>query len=75
MAIIPNGKVIQGEEARAKVTEQILKKAKLQVRELEFILAKLKDASYKGHEFETFYAVWVKLTTMLENSKNNSEGL
>jgi hypothetical protein len=75
MAIIPNGKVIQGEEARAKVTEQILKKANLQVRELEFILAKLKDASYKGHEFETFYAVWVKLTTMLENSKNNSEGL
>lgn len=75
MAIIPNGKVIQGEEARAKVTEQILKKTNLQVSELEFILAKLKDASYKGHEFETFYAVWVKLTTMLENSKNNSEGL
>lgn len=75
MPIIPKGKVIQGEEARAKITEEILVKSNLQTKELEFILAKLKDATYIGHEFETFYAVWVKLTTMLKNSKTDSEGL
>ena len=75
MAIIPNGKVIQGEEARAKVTEQILKKTSLNEKEVKFIMTKLKDASYKGHEFETFYAVWVKLTALLENSTSTSEGL
>ena len=75
MAIIPNGKIIQGEEARAKITEEIITKSSLHTKELEFILAKLKDASYKGHEFETFYAVWVKLTSMLKNSKLDSEGL
>jgi hypothetical protein len=75
MPVIPKGKVVQGEEARAKITEQILTKSNLQTKELEFILAKLKDANYKGHEFETFYAVWVKLSTMLKNSKSDSEGL
>ena len=75
MPIIPKGKVIQGEEARAKITEEILTKSSLQTKELEFILTKLKDANYKGHEFETFYAVWVKLSAMLKNSKLDSEGL
>lgn len=75
MPIIPNGKVIQGEEARARVTEQILRKSSLNETELKFIMTKLKNASYQGHEFETFYAVWVKLTASLENIKNSKEGL
>lgn len=75
MPIIPKGKVIQGEEARAKVTEQILKKSSLNEKEIKFIMTKLKSASYQGHEFETFYAVWVKLTALIENIKNSDEGL
>jgi hypothetical protein len=75
MAIIPKGKVIQGEEARAKITEEIITKTSLTPKELEFILTKLKDANYRGHEFETFYAVWVKVSTMIKNSKTDSEGL
>ena len=30
--------------------------------EIEFILEKLKTATYTGYEFELFYKVWVKLT-------------
>lgn len=29
--------------------------------ELNFILTKLRSASYTGTEFETFYAIWLKL--------------
>jgi len=75
MAIIPKGKVIQGEEARARVTEQILKKSSLNEKEIKFIMTKLKSASYLGQEFETFYAVWVKLTALIENIENSNEGL
>lgn len=35
--------------------------------ELEFILAKLRMATYKGEEFEMFYNVWVKLSNKLES--------
>jgi len=38
-------------------------------KEIEFLLAKLRTATYKGDEFEAFYNVWVKLTNELE--KNN----
>lgn len=38
-------------------------------KEIEFILAKLRTATYKGDEFEAFYNIWVKLTNELE--KNN----
>jgi hypothetical protein len=75
MPIISKGKVIQGEEARAKITEQILTKSSLNSKELNFILTKLKDATYKGHEFETFYAVWVKVSTLLKKIETDSEGL
>jgi|TARA_B110000305_G_C19233919_1_gene536556 hypothetical protein len=75
MPVIPKGKVIQGEEARAKVTEEILTKSSLNKNELNFILTKLKDATYKGHEFETFYAVWVKVSTLLKKIEIDSKGL
>ena len=34
--------------------------------ELKFLLSKLRSATYTGHEFETFYNVWVKITQELE---------
>lgn len=66
MPINIKGDVITGDEARAKITDEILTKTDLTKAELTFILSKLKSATYKGSEFETFYAVWVKLSTILE---------
>lgn len=66
MSINVKGGVITGDEARAKITDEILTKSDLTKSELTFILSKLKSATYKGSEFETFYAVWVKLSTLLE---------
>ncbi len=34
--------------------------------EYKFVLSKLRSATYTGHEFETFYNVWVKVTKELE---------
>jgi hypothetical protein len=33
--------------------------------ELKFLLLKLRSATYTGHEFETFYNIWVKVTQEL----------
>jgi len=38
-------------------------------KEIEFLLAKLRTATYKGDEFEAFYNIWVKLSNELK--KNN----
>ena len=38
-------------------------------KEIEFLLAKLRTATYKGDEFEAFSNIWVKLSNELE--KNN----
>jgi len=34
--------------------------------ELKFLLSKLRSATYTGHEFETFYNIWVKISKELE---------
>lgn len=34
--------------------------------DLEFILLKLRSATYRGEEFETFYSVWMKILTEIE---------
>ncbi len=39
------------------------------VQELEFLLLKMRSATYKGEEFETFYKVWIKITKEIENLK------
>lgn len=39
----------------------------LTVEELKFLLSKLRTATYLGHEFETFYNIWVKISKELEN--------
>lgn len=63
------GKMVTGEDARAEIVDKILTKQNLTTKELEFILSKLKSATYTGSEFEQFYAVWVKLSSKLESSK------
>lgn len=37
------------------------------VEELKFLLTKLRTATYTGHEFETFYNIWVKISNELAN--------
>lgn len=46
-------------QEKEKDTEAYLENA-----EIDFILAKLRLATYKGEEFETFYNVYVKLTDL-----------
>tara|TARA_B100000212_G_C27366029_1_gene530371 strand:- start:804 stop:1022 length:219 start_codon:yes stop_codon:yes gene_type:complete len=64
------GKIVTGEDARAEIVDKIITKQGLTIKDLEFILTKLKSAEYKGSEFEHFYAVWVKLSNKLEELKN-----
>ena len=33
---------------------------------VKFLLLKLRSATYTGHEFETFYNIWVKVSKELE---------
>jgi len=66
MPIKTQGKVIVGEDARERITKDILTKSDLSKKELEFVLRKLQDATYKGSEFEMFYTSWVKLTEKLK---------
>ena len=39
-------------------------KAALTDKEVDFILNKLRTATFLGEEFEQFYNIWVKLTEM-----------
>jgi hypothetical protein len=71
MAVNINGDLVTGKEARVKITEESISKSSLNIRDLEFILTKLKSATYKGTEFEHFYSVWVKLSSKLQSLKTN----
>ncbi len=46
-----------------------VKEESLNQKELEFILAKLRTAEYKGSEFELFFTVFKKLSDGLNNLK------
>lgn len=70
MPLKTNGDIVTGEDARAKIVDNLIANSDLTVKELEFIMTKLKSAEYKGAEFEQFYAVWVKLTAALETLKH-----
>lgn len=69
MPIKTNGDIVTGEDARAKIVDNLIANSDLTVNDLEFIMKKLKSAEYKGSEFEQFYAIWVKLTASLETLK------
>lgn len=43
--------------------------SELSKKELEFLLAKMRSATYRGEEFETFYNVWVKITDKIDSLK------
>jgi len=62
-------KVIEGSDAKDIIMNKSIAKNNLTKSEIEFILNKLRDAQYKGFEFERFYVIWVKLNSMLEKTK------
>jgi len=71
MPVKAKGSVVTGEDARSKITNDLISKNDLTVKNLEFILSKLKTAQFRGSEFEHFYTVWVKLSSKLESLKSN----
>ncbi|MGY8867024.1 MAG: hypothetical protein ACKVJK_15625 [Methylophagaceae bacterium] len=73
MPVKAKGSVITGEDARSKITDNLVKKSDLTVRNIEFVLTKLKTAQFQGSEFEHFYQVWVKLSAKLESLKSNKQ--
>ena len=62
-------KVVQGSDAKDIIVNKSISKSNLTKSEIDFILHKLRDAQYKGFEFERFYVIWVKLNSMLEKTK------
>lgn len=69
MPVTAKGDVIGGQQAADIIAKKSIEKGDLTKQELEFILNKLRSSEYKGHEFERFYVVWVKLNSMLEKIK------
>lgn len=63
MALKRIGKTTSKKKENPKVDN--IKKVELSGDELKFILAKLKEANYKGIEFEMFYAIWQRLSSHL----------
>jgi hypothetical protein len=47
-------------------TPQVEEPNSFTAEECKFLLLKLRSATYTGHEFETFYNIWVKITKELE---------
>jgi hypothetical protein len=52
-----------------KVKENRIKEVDLTIQDCEFLLAKLRSASYKGDEFEQFYIVFKKITEIIEKQR------
>ena len=49
--------------------KKVSKDLSLTAQELDFILKKLRSADYKGHEFETFFKIWTKVSSILQSLK------
>lgn len=60
MAIKVQGNVVT-KEGMQETSKPEMKNYKLNNKEIDFILLKLRESNYKGTEFEMFYTVWVKL--------------
>ena len=52
-----------------KVKKDNRKESDLSIQDCEFLLAKLRSASYTGDEFEQFYLVFKKITEIIEKLK------
>ena len=62
MAPISKGKVITGTDAKKNLEGKKLANETLNEQEIDFVLTKLRQANYKGVEFEMFYNVFTKLS-------------
>ncbi len=58
-------KFIKKDVSEKKVSQEF----SLTSEELDFILKKLRSADYKGHEFETFFKIWTKISNILQELK------
>ena len=58
-------KFIKKDVSEKKVSQEL----SLTSEELDFILKKLRSADYKGHEFETFFKIWTKISKILQELK------
>ena len=66
MAFINKGKIVTGKEAQDKIKKDELVNTDLTQQEIQFILTKLRQANFKGAEFELFYVVFSKLSNLLK---------
>jgi len=66
MAFINKGKVLTGQEAKSKMAKDQAINTDLTDQEIQFILTKLRQANFKGAEFELFYVVFSKLSNLLK---------
>lgn len=62
MALITKGEFKTGKEAFEDLNKP--SNSKLTPTEIDFVLTKLRQANYKGVEFEMFYTVFKKLSDM-----------
>jgi len=62
MALISKGKVITGTDAKKNLVDKKIANETLTEQEIDFVLTKLRQANYKGVEFEMFYNVFTKLS-------------
>ncbi len=66
MAFINKGKILTGKAAKDKMQKDEAVNTDLTQQELQFILTKLRQANFKGAEFELFYVVFSKLSNLLK---------
>ncbi|MDA9050980.1 hypothetical protein N9H35_00980 [bacterium] len=66
MAFINKGKILTGQAAKDKMQKDEAVNTDLTQQEIQFILTKLRQANFKGAEFELFYVVFSKLSNLLK---------
>lgn len=57
-------KLVMGLVEKVQAQQKAPLKTQLTDKEIDFILNKLRSATFLGEEFEQFYNIWVKLTEM-----------
>ena len=66
MGLNVKGKFLSGKDAKEKIErDKAVSNTGLTETEIKFILSKLRDANFKGAEFELFYIVFNKLSNLL----------
>lgn len=66
MAFINKGNILTGKAAQDKMKKDEAVNTDLTQQEIQFILTKLRQANFKGAEFELFYVVFSKLSNLLK---------